>query len=416
LNSQRRVAVGLLALTLMAMAIMTLYPVPDDVARVERTSFWCLICGELGVVDVLLNLLLFVPYGMALFLLGMSWRKACILIVASTITIELLQLTVVSGRDASLSDVLTNSLGGSVGFFLGRNWQRVVFPSRGESRWWACAILGAWLGVQILSAWGLQTELPRSLYYGQWAPALAQFDQFTGTVHRVELDGMPLPNGPIAENAALRRTLLTEPSVLRVAAVSGSSTRRLSPIFSIFDEGYREILVLGQNGRDVVFRLRTRLNLLRLRSPALAVRGALPGDRGVALAFEASRVGGRLQLNVWSGDSEPTQPTEGELVLSPSMSWSFLLPYEQAFGGEQRYLTMLWLAAMLFPAGYWSAGAVRTRPGAMAAGLAVALTLYLGLRLVPLWFDLPPVHLTEWLAAAFGWGTGWTIRRLVGRR
>src|SRR2546422_9314486 len=110
LNSQRRLAVGLLALTLIAIAVMTLYPAPDDVVAVERATFWCLICGELGLVDVLLNLLLFVPYGVALFLLGIPWRKASILILASTIAIELLQLTMVSGRDASLSDVLTNSL------------------------------------------------------------------------------------------------------------------------------------------------------------------------------------------------------------------------------------------------------------------------------------------------------------------
>jgi hypothetical protein len=366
--------------------------------------------------DALLNFLLFVPYGVGLFLLGMPWRKACILILASTITIELLQLTMVSGRDASLSDVLTNSLGGSVGFFLARHWRRVVFPAPEKSRWLACASLGTWLGTQALSGWGLQTELPRTVYYGQWAPALAQFDQFTGTVHRVDLDRMHLPNGPIAESAALRRVLDMESSVLRLEAVSGSPTRRLSPIFSIFDEGYREILVLGQNGRDAVFRLRTRLHLLRLRNPALAVRGALPGDPGVALAFEASRIGGRLWLKIRSGNSERRQGAEGALALSPSMSWSFLLPYEHAFAGEQRYLTMLWLAAMLFPAGYWSVGAVRTKRGTMAAALAVALTLYVGLRLVPLWFDLPPVDLTEWLAAAGGWTTGWMTRRTVGAR
>jgi hypothetical protein len=52
----------------------------------------------------------------------------------------------------------------------------------------------------------------------------------------------------------------------------------------------------------------------------------------------------------------------------------------------------------------------------MAAMLVVALTLYAGLRLVPLWFDLAPVDWTEWLGAALGWGTGWSIRRAMGDR
>ena len=399
----------------MAIAIVTLYPTPDDMARVERASFWCLACGELGLVDVLLNVLLFVPYGAALFLLGMPWRKAFILILASTITIELLQLKVVSGREASLSDILTNSLGGSAGFFLARNWRRVASPVPEESQWLMGAALGAWLGVQAFAAWGLHTELPRSLYYGQWAPALAQFDQFTGTVHRVELGQMRLPDGPIADSADLRRALLRESSSLRVNAVSGSPTRRLSPIFSIFDEHQQEILVLGQNGRDAVFRLRTRLHMLRLRNPALTIRNALAGDSGTALALVASRAGGRLRLNVRSGNNERTQQAEGTLELSPSMSWSFLLPYDHGFGGEQRYLTMLWLAAMLFPAGYWSAGATKTSHGTIAVIPVVALTLYAGLRLVPLWFDLAPVDWTEWLAAILGLGSGW-IARLAGKK
>ena len=90
---------------------LTLYPTPDAAAANNAISMWCLVCGELGVVDVTLNCLLFVPLGLGIGIRGVSRWRALILIVATTLTVELLQLKLIIGRDASLSDVLTTQPG-----------------------------------------------------------------------------------------------------------------------------------------------------------------------------------------------------------------------------------------------------------------------------------------------------------------
>ncbi|HET7241044.1 MAG TPA: VanZ family protein, partial [Gemmatimonadales bacterium] len=61
--------------------------------------------------DVFLNLLLFVPLGAGLRLAGWRWRSVVLGAALVSFTVELLQYTVVTGRDASLSDLLTNTTG-----------------------------------------------------------------------------------------------------------------------------------------------------------------------------------------------------------------------------------------------------------------------------------------------------------------
>src|SRR4030095_14675064 len=54
----------------------TLTPRPSQAEFVALTPPWCLICGDLGTVDMLLNLALFVPLGIGLRMAG--WRSASV--------------------------------------------------------------------------------------------------------------------------------------------------------------------------------------------------------------------------------------------------------------------------------------------------------------------------------------------------
>ena len=84
-------------------------------------------------------------YGMrALLLLYMTTPVAAGGLGASGL-VELLQMEVVAGRDASLSDLLTNSAGTILGAGLGRNWRRLLFPSPRTSRALATGWGLAWL-------------------------------------------------------------------------------------------------------------------------------------------------------------------------------------------------------------------------------------------------------------------------------
>ena len=67
--------IGLVALAAGAafIALMTLLPQPGQEELVRATPPTCLVCGPLGGVDVILNVILFLPFGLGLGLLGLPW-------------------------------------------------------------------------------------------------------------------------------------------------------------------------------------------------------------------------------------------------------------------------------------------------------------------------------------------------------
>ncbi len=384
--------------------LLTLYPTPDQIVTADATSVWCLVCGDLGLVDVTLNVLLFVPLGLGLGLLGVSRFRALLTVGLTTLTVEVLQLSVVAGRDASLSDLVTNCAGGTAGLLLGLYWRRLLLlPPR------AALLLGwtgaaAWLLVQAFTGFALQRTLPRSVYYGQWSPTLAQFDVFTGRVVSVRLDSMPLPGNRLAASDRVRSALLAPTSVLEVRALAGRPTLELAPIFSIFDDRQREVVLVGQDGRDLVFRVRTRTGPLGLRSPALRLAGALPGEPGARLELRARYTPGHYQLEAEIGETEHRR----ELALSASWGWTFLLPFDHAFGAEMPWLTMLWVGGLLLPVGYY-AGRGRMPPRTATLGLLVILSA--GLVVIPALAHLALVHPLEWIAGVVGPAAGFRMGR-----
>ena len=98
---------------LAAILAATLYPEPTMVDRVKLTPLLCLICGENGGTDVILNLLLFMPFAIGLRLSGWSWKRVAVACAVLSFSVELCQYLGIPGRDASLSDLLTNTTGGS---------------------------------------------------------------------------------------------------------------------------------------------------------------------------------------------------------------------------------------------------------------------------------------------------------------
>ncbi len=397
----RRAGYLLAAAGLLFIGVMTLIPAPEQEALVQQTSVWCLVCGELGLVDVLLNVLLFVPYGLGLGLAGMRRHRAIAAIVLTTGCIELLQMKLIAGRDASLSDLLTNTLGGLLGLGLAGCWRLILLPRPRTSRALAAAAAALWLLNQLFASWALHPDLPRSTWYGQHAPTLGQFDQFNGRVLSAVVAGDSLGNERLGDTPAVRAALLAG-APLEVTAVTGRAPEGLAPIVSIFDDAQREIVLIGQQGDELVYHLRTRLAPLRLRGPSLAAPHALPRGAGDTL-----RAAGRLERGVlsltWSLNGGPAR--QRSLRLSPSWGWSFVLPYDHAFGSWTAFLTVLWVAGLLLPAGYW-AGRGLSRPAALGAGV---LLLVLGLALAPRLMGIPAGAWSEWAAGVVGLGVGWVI-------
>jgi hypothetical protein len=397
-----------LFLTLFSLAIIagaTLVPTPDQAQQAADTNIYCLVCGELGVVDVTLNLLLFLPLGIGLALLGLSPLRAVVLVGLTTLTVEILQLALIAGRDASLSDLLTNSAGGVLGFWLGPRLRTLLFPSPRTGFWLATLGMGLWMSQQAFAGWALQREFPPSVYYGQWAPALAQFDQFTGEVLSVRLNDFRLGNGRFHDSDRVKGALEQPALTFLVEATSGAITERTAPVFSIYDDHQRQIALVGVQGHDVVFHLRTRLDRLKLRSPTFLLPGAVPLQAGEPLTIEAGFDSTKYTLasHGRTGTMALTTP------VSVSWAWSFVLPFGYDFGPGAPWLTGAWLFGFWLPLGYWAKRADRERT-AMWWGL-ILLTLLLGLGGVPTIFGFQWSPPSEWIAAAAGALAGWLLAR-----
>jgi len=79
--------------------------------------------GDLTLVGVVGNLLLFLPFGMALYLQRWKLAAAVAVAFASSISIELTQLAV-HGRTTLTDDVLFNTLGAAAGWVTVANTKR----------------------------------------------------------------------------------------------------------------------------------------------------------------------------------------------------------------------------------------------------------------------------------------------------
>ncbi|MFI5309872.1 MAG: VanZ family protein [Gemmatimonadales bacterium] len=385
-------------------AALTLMPAPpDDRVGAPPMSHWCVVCGQLGGVDVILNVLLFMPFGFGMRTAGLSRRRALLIAFAVTCTVEFLQLTVITGRDATIGDILMNSLGGAIGILLADSWRALVMPAPAVAR--RLRILGSlgWLGIWGLSALVLQGSLPNTTWFAQVPSQGSYQEDFPGSVVGATLNGVTLHDGPIPNGGALRELVLRSGSTLDAVAVTGHGTTAIAPIAVIVDNFHTEILMVGQDGTDLVLRALLSAPGFRLRPPMIRLPGILatPGDTvRIAAGFRDSRF--HLETVIRN------RRVERVVSVSPSWGWSFLLPFEYAMGPETTPLTALWIAGLLAPLAYWASRESRRPIGALAfiGGIVV-----LGLASVPYAARLDPVRWSEWAAACGGVALGFTAGR-----
>jgi hypothetical protein len=191
---------------------------------------------------------------------------------------------------------------------------------------------------------------------------------------------------------------------LTTTAVLDTATAGLAPIASIFDARRREVVLLGQDGSDLIWRVRMWSAKLGLRNPGVRLPGALASPPGDTVTASGRMRGPEFQISTTRGDAVRSW----SLPFSSSWGWSLVLPWPYSFGPEVRFLTALWIAGLLVPLGLW---------GARARGVGWALitaTPVLLLALIPAAAGFAPVHWTEWLAAALGLGAGVAANRWFG--
>jgi len=386
-----------ISLALLFIGLMTLEPTPELTEMAARTAPWCLVCGDLGTIDVIMNVLLFAPLGAVLYHVGLSRRNMVLLGFGISLIIELLQMTVLPGRDASLSDLITNTSGVLLGGWLASAVSTWLWPSPKTSRLLCYSSLLSWIGLTFLTAWALApATLDRELY-GQWAPELGGFHQFAGTVIEARAAGEPLPDGPFEDESKIREAMSLGTAELESTIRLGLAPSRLAPITTVVDGRQRILILLGQAGDDLVFAGLTRSSKIRLRTPAINLPGSL-ANHTVGVIHAGGRLD-RRSLSAWvtTGDERRTQ----SLSLSPNWSWVLFFPFDIVLGERTPLLTGLWLVVLLLPISYWTLRSRQDRAGwalwgTLGGGLAVCL---IG---VPWMMGFDPVPPAEWVGAITG--------------
>ena len=144
------------ALALVAIGVITLSPAVVTVVL----PFWCMRCGARPAIDVLLNVLMFVPLGVGLALLRVRGQVAALAIVLATCAIEATQYGIVAGRFASARDILTNSAGGLAGWYLWSRWRSFAIPPARTARRLGLATAVLWISTQAITAWAHRVVAP----------------------------------------------------------------------------------------------------------------------------------------------------------------------------------------------------------------------------------------------------------------
>jgi VanZ like family len=410
-------AIANVAFILAATLTPVAHPIPEPFAAN------CYFCGDAGGVDVLLNLLLFLPLGFGLRLVGARWWMALAACAGLSAFVETMQLLVVSGRDASLSDWVNNSGGGMLGFALAAWWRDYLLPVGRQAGLLAAAGAALFVAVTVTTAVAMEPAVS-GIAAVRLRSEAAHYAFYRGAVIEGELGGVPIqttgadslyhtpPGLPVVIE---RRAQLRG----RVTATAGRATEALASLGGLF-LGYRSLLILGQERRVLLFSVRLRAADFKLREPRASITAFFPdsgGRPGIAAEGDSIYVGGvlagdTLRLRATIVGPSGRRAVEHALVLSPFLGWWTILFWTLYAGPTTvAVLTAAWVAGLLFPCAYWSARAWPATPWAV---LAPAAAILLGVIGVPARTHRTPAPWWVWAGAAGGLLVGGLLARGAG--
>jgi hypothetical protein len=403
----RRVGLVVTIGSLAAIAFATLLPEPSPAIG----SILCIVCGSAGGVSAILNVFLFAPLGVGLALCGLPGKRALLGMCVLSVLIETAQFFVITGRYATIGDVLTNTLGGAIGFAIVRCATSWLRPPPRMALALGVSWSAFWLATQTVSAFGFSPAIPRSEYYGEIAPILGNFEQFRGVVVDARIGDVTVPSTLFPDSHRVRELLL-HGAIVTTAVVPGPQTSGIAPIVRVADTREREIVLVAQEGEELLFGVRTGAAMLRLRAPVFAMPdvfvAAPQSNNGGAtdtLKVTASYSAREVWVNPRSGSSRNSR-----IPIAASLGWTMFLPFQWLIEGTRAEVVVseIWIACLLFPIGYWIGGVVRFQQAHDAARIRMAtvsiclVLLYVGLVIVPRTFGVSAATLSEWMAALTG--------------
>lgn len=383
---------------------------------------FCIFCGDYGAVDFLLNVALFLPLGLSLGAAGHSLARAVAVAGVTTVVVELLQVRIIPGRDASAGDLLANSLGGLLGFLLWRFHAPLLRPDPALARRLSlgAAVLAA--GLLTTSALALRPHIADPPYWVQFYPERPNYDVFDGRVLSLTVDGRQLEPPERAASLVLPGERLGRALTVHGRVTAGAHPDRIAPMIRVVDRTGEQVM-LGRWRDALVFRRRVQGTAWRLRTPVIAASDAFPSC--TALPCPPTVSSDTLRVAAVTKGPSIELSTEGaagrsERHFSPSvgLGWVLLLPFDLPIDSRTRLLSLVWLAALAAPTGYWSAwGVLSQRSGPswvrqVLPGVAL-LALFMGLLIAPLMAGLAITPTSEIAGALAGLAGGAWVARLI---
>lgn len=406
-----------LMVTLIAVATLT----PGAADRLQPTDLTCLVCGSAGTADVIRNVLLFLPLGVAAALLGWRWPRALATGALLSLAVESMQYFVVVGRDPSLSDLLTNSTGTAVGFLLAASAPSWILPTVTVARRILIGATILWTAFLGATAVGLQGDAPPLRYQmTELPPPFAGVREFEGVVYERNFDGMPPSDadGGAAVAAAIRR------DTFHLGAVVGPMypPGLLRPLVAFYRPDWSNALMFGQQRRNLVLSVRTRAESARLQGPRWVLHDVFPDlAESATAAVQAERI--TLSASVNGPAVELSASRGGRLYTATrwrrlSLGWTFIMPTLALFYRMAPLLGALWLAAPLLPLGYWTrraAGNDANWREHVTIVARVGATVSAVLLIVSAAGGLAAPSTLEWSALVAAGGIGWGLAALTNR-
>lgn len=376
-------------------AVATLWPLPEGAWRASQTNVFCLVCGESGAQDILQNIALFLPFGFGLALLGIGAVRGTLVGFAFVFTIELLQYAVVPGRDASLSDVLTNTLGTAAGIGLARFRWVLAMPAPREARRLAAGMLLAWALLWGAGAWLLgagHTETRPWLV--AFPRAVEGMSAFTGGTNAGWVDGLPLGRPDYDSLPGFVPDMFARDSFrVRTVVTLDQPVREAQVVLSIWDRDARGIVTMVRRRGHARLGFYARANALRLRGLVFDLGPWFAAPAGTVVDLEVARVGPYLAIT----GTSVGRHVQAVVGLTPAYLWAMLMPRIIRPGLWWTLESMLWVAAMLAIAGYWWgrgwSGGLLVLPSAVLAVVLIA---------VPHLFPVAPSPGVAWVLAFAG--------------
>lgn len=397
-HNQRGLAGGVAWLVVVGWLTLRSNPVLREIAM--ATPWNCVLCGEGGSTDFVLNLLLFAPFGVIARTAGWPLGRLALCAFGLTLSIESYQGAFLVGRDATLGDVVANTSGAALGWLL-MVWFASLQTAPQRAKATALAVLACQCLVWLGTGFGMRPALDGPApWVGRFSRVGRSPEPFEGIVQRVALDGVAVTMAPMAR--------LPGPSDSLDLAVALTRTTAFVPprptsIVRLVDATPRVFLRVSQVGHGINVEVPLAASAWLLRTPDWRYARALDIPVGKPWQFEWRRHANSFEMTSAQADA-PQSATHQSLAMSIGLGWIWVHPFVTAIGDSAAWWTALWIATWFALLGWMGSWGGRRFSGML---LVVGLALFVAAGAI----TSLPVSAGELAAALVGYGVGWLLPR-----